>query len=120
MATKSIQPFLELMIDDNETFNFPVEVIRKELLQLMISNTEFEYMIRQAFRVIKSKYGVIIANIFVNLLDYSLKDVDSNVHELDEDEYTTFIYNFIELLESVKITRVDSESPDYEVINAMQ
>lgn len=120
MNQKSIYPFLEMIIDDHEYINFPVQEIRKELIQLCLSNYEFEYMLKQTHKKILNKYGIVYSHIYLNLIEIAFQDITDSVHKIDEEEYLNVMYSFIELLESVKITRVQKNSPDWEVISAMQ
>lgn len=117
---QSIFPLLESVVNDNQTFLFPVDYIRMELIQISISMDEFEYMIRQAHRKIRLKYGATYGSIFIQILDFVLSAKQKKVPEYTNEEYFEIIDEFIHILENTKITRIDKSSPDGIMISAMK
>jgi hypothetical protein len=115
--TKSPIPLLESVVKDNETYDFPVDSIRKELLQLLLHQEEFYYFISQCHRKLKIDYPNIFATIFINTVHLKL-DTD-NVYELSKEDYESVILNLTESLENLQITRVEKNTPDGEMMSEM-
>lgn len=116
MNTTSYNTLLEQIIVDSGRVPFPVETIRSELVHLFLSQIEFDYFIQQAHRVLKNTHGNIIAAIFLQVLRTEMKLEEDNVYQLDVIEYFTRIEKVIETLESIKITIIPKDSPDYELV----
>lgn len=113
----NIYSFLEMIVNDNESFPFPVNDIRKELDHLLVSTKEFEYFIREAHRKLKYKYGIAYSQIFINVLDRVFSGLPQ---DFTIEEYMDKVLDFIETLESIKICRIEKDSPDGETLSVMQ
>jgi hypothetical protein len=114
-----ISPLLEDIVKDNPTYPFPVMTIREELVQLFINQDEFEYFMMQAFRKLKSEHHIIFANVFLTTLEQVLDTLGVDPHNLPNELYQQKIDHFISILEVLRITRVEKNSPDGELLSAM-
>lgn len=114
-----ITPLLEDVVRDNPTYPFPVNAIRDELIQLYVNQDEFEYFMMQCFKKLKKEYHIVFGNVFLTTLEQVLDTIDIDPHTLPKHVYQEKIDYFISILEDLKITRVDKNSPDGELISAM-
>lgn len=114
-----ITPLLEDIIQDNPTYDFPVNAIREELIQLYVNQDEFEYFMMQSFKKLKREYHIVFANVFLTTLEQVLDTVGTDPHNLPKHVYQEKIDYFISILEDLHITRIDKNSPDGELISAM-
>lgn len=107
---------LEPIIEDNQTLPFPVEDIRKELISMVISQDEFQYFMEQSFRMLKKKYGHIIASVFLEVLQREMKIHIDNIFNLEYPDYVERVDSMISTLESINITTIPKNTPDYELV----
>jgi hypothetical protein len=114
-----ISPLLHAIVEDNPTYQFPVESIRDELIQLYLNLLEFEYFMMQGYKKLKNDYHIIFANVFLTTLDQVMESVNNDPHLLDYDVYQTKIDYFISILENLHVTRIEKNSPDGELLSAM-
>jgi hypothetical protein len=120
MTTKSnITPLLESLVDDNATYKFPVECISLELINLFITQIEFEYFVMKCYNKLKSEYGFAIAHIFMTSLEMKLDLQNIDVYNIPPEEYEVKIGDFMTFLEELYITRIEKTSPDGELLFAM-
>jgi len=113
----NVYSFLEMIVRDNESFPFPIQDIRKELELLMLSSDEFDYFIRQAYHKIKSRYGRVYTQLFTYVLELAFNELP---RDYTQEEYLDRVLYFIEILENIKICRIEKNSPDGETISAMR
>lgn len=113
----NIYSFLEMIVRDNESFPFPVNHIRKELEHLLMGSEEFQYFVREANRRINYTYGQAYSQTFIYLLDKVFSDLPK---DYTEDEYIDRVLHFIDVLENIKICRIDKNTPDGETITIMK
>jgi virulence-associated protein VapD len=113
----SVYSFLEVIVNDNQSYPFPIQDIRKELEHLMLSSEEFEYFIRQAHKKIRDRYGKVYSQVFIYVLEMSFGDLSDTY---TREEYTGRILHFIEMLENIRICRIEKNTPDGETISAMK
>jgi hypothetical protein len=117
--TKNLFDLLEKIVNDNETFEFPVEDIQLELINLLMHQDEFEYFYSLCFKKLKKKYGVVIAHIFIQLAERYMDLENTDISAMELVDYMSMIEGFNEHLESVKITAIPSKSSDGEMMSAM-
>ena len=110
---------LDDVIKDNPTFKFPVEDIRQELNQMLTNQIEFDYFFRQAYTKIKSNYSSAFLFTFVNTCEMILKISNNDFYDMTEIEYQMKIDELITTLEALKITRIEKDSPDGEMMSIM-
>lgn len=120
MTKPALYPLLEKIASENNPYNFPISSIRKQLDHLFLSSSEFEYFILEAHKKLKKEYGTIVSHTFMTIL-HSKFDFD-NKHPLDlpTEEYILRIDDFISTLERIRITRIEKDSPDGEILSALQ
>lgn len=118
-STDSLYSLLEVIVEDNFTYDFPINEVRMELINLMMSQEEFIYFMQQAHKKLANTHGKITADIFTTVVyrDFDVLNVDPT--ELDYTDFVFILDSIIDKLENLKITRVPPESPDYEVLTAM-
>ncbi len=95
---------------------FPTDSIRAELINLILSQEEFQYFIQEAYKKIKKTYGLVVGSVFLEILKKQTNYENDNIYELSYDEYVERIDNMILALEEIKITTIPKESPDYELV----
>jgi hypothetical protein len=114
-----ISPLLENIVNDNPTYDFPVQSIREELVQLFMHQEEYHYFIQQSYRILNRDHHKIFADVFLTTLELVLETNNQDPYLLSSDEYHSKIDSFIEVLENLKITRIEKNSPDGELMSAM-
>jgi hypothetical protein len=114
-----ISPLLHSIVEDNPTYDFPVDSIRDELIQLYMNQLEFEYFMMQGYKKLKKQYHIVFANIFLTTLEQVMDTVGNDPHILEHDVYQSKIDYFISVLETLKVTRIEKNSPDGEILSAM-
>ena len=115
-----ISPLLQDIVKDNDTYDFPIATIKNELLQLFLTQEEYHYFIQQSYRKLKRDHPVIFANVFLTTLELILDTNSTDPYTLSKEEYQTKIDTFIEVLENLKVTRVPKNTPDGELMSALQ
>jgi len=118
-STNTLYDFLEIIVEDNFTYNFPINEIRMELINLMMSQDEFIYFMKQAHRKLVNSHGKITADIFTTIVHKDFDVVNNDPTELEYVDFVMILDAIIEKLENLKITRIPPDSPDYEVLSAM-
>jgi len=116
---EQVSPLLENIVYDNPTYTFPIQSIRDELSQLFIHQEEFSYFIQQAYRVLNQEHHSIFATVFITTLEFVLDTKTQDPYTLSPEEYYSKIDHFIEVLENLSITRIEKDSPDGELLSAM-
>ena len=114
-----VEPLLQEIIKDNETFAFPFHVIRLELLEMFSNQQELQYFIIQAHKKLKNRFPPIFATVFLNTLEMVLDTQNTDPHELPEEEYQEKIEHLTQVFEKLYITRIEKNSPDGEMMLAM-
>lgn len=114
-----ISPLLHAIVDDNPTYNFPVDSIRDELIQLYMNQLEFEYFMMQGYKKLKNQYHIVFANVFLTTLEQVMDTVGNDPHILEHNVYQSKIDYFISVLENLRVTRVEKNSPDGEILSVM-
>ena len=113
----NIYSFLGVIVEDNESFPFPVKYIRKEVEHLLFGSIEFEYFVREANRKLNYTYGKAYSQIFIYVLDMVFSTLPE---KFTDEEYLDKVLEFIDLLENIKVCRIDKNSPDGETITLMK
>ena len=114
-----ISPLLENIVKDNPTYDFPVQSIREELVQLFMHQEEYHYFIQQCYRILSRDHHIVFANVFITTLELILDVHNQDPYLLSSEEYHLKIDTFIEVLETLSITRIEKNSPDGELMSAM-
>lgn len=117
---QEISPLLESIVQDNPTYPFPVETIRFELLELLTNQLELQYFVIQANRKLKRDHHKIFANIFLTTLQLIFEDDEGEIEDLPYDLYQSRIERLTSVLENMRVTRVEKDSPDGEMLSAMK
>ena len=115
-----ISPLLEGIVKDNETYDFPIATIKQELLQLFLTQEEYHYFIQQSYRKLKRDHPTIFSNVFLTTLDLILDTNNTDPYTLSKEDYQSKIDTFIEVLENLKVTRIPKNTPDGELMSALQ
>lgn len=119
MSTTSIYDFLEVIVNDNPTYPFPIHLVREELTALLLSQEEFLYFVQQIYRKLETFDKTITANVFTTLLDRVILQDNVSPEEMSYQEYALKISDLIASLEDIRITRIDKASPDYDMLKEM-
>jgi len=118
-STNTLYDFLEVIVQDNFTYNFPINEIRMELINLMMSQEEFIYFMQQAHKKIVNNQGKIHSDIFTTVVYKDFDVINNDPTQLDYTDFVLILDSIIDKLENLRITRVPPSSPDYEVLSAM-
>ena len=118
-STNSLYNFLEVIVQDNFTYNFPINEVRLELINLMMSQDEFIYFMRQAHNKLVNSHGKITADIFTTVVYKDFDVVNNDPTQLEYVDFVLILDSIIDKLENLRITRVPPNSPDYEVLSVM-
>jgi len=118
-TTNSLYNFLEVIVEDNFTYNFPINEVRLELINLMMSQEEFIYFIQQAYNNVMHSHGKITADIFTTVVYKDFDVVNNDPTKLEYIDFVLILDSIIDKLENLRITRVPPSSPDYEVLSVM-
>lgn len=116
---QSPYPLLNNIVRDNPTFKFPIESIQKELMNMFISPTEYDYFLIQSYRKLKREYGSTVAHIFLSTLELKMKVRERDIYKLTDEEYQNEFEKLLQTLEHLYITRIDKKSSDGELMSAM-
>jgi len=98
----SIYDFLEVIVEDNFTYNFPIHEIRLEVVNLMMSQDEFIYFMQQAHKKIEQTHGKITADIFTTIVH---KEFD-----LNNNNQSTLYNTYLVLFQTSYITKYENLS----------
>ena len=118
-STNTLYDFLEVIIQDNFTYDFPINEIRMELINLMMSQEEFIYFLQQAYKKLVNSHGKVTADIFTTVMYKDFDVANNDPTQLEYADFVLILDSIIDKLENLKITRVPPNSPDYEVLTAM-
>lgn len=116
MNTKSLKLLLDDIIEDNNTFNFPYDDIKMELLSMLLHKDEMLYFVQQITKRLTSIHSKDMAKIFVGLLNKYTQDNNADLQNMTDDEYMNFVDGFIQELQDIQITIVPKNSPDGEML----
>jgi hypothetical protein len=117
---QEISPLLESVVQDNPTYPFPIETVRFELLELLTNQLELQYFIIQANKKLKRDHHKIFANIFLTTIQLVFETDKGEIEDLPYELYQSRIERLTSVLENMKITRVEKNSPDGEILSAMK
>jgi len=115
-----ISPLLESVVRDNPTYPFPIDTIRMELLELLTNQLELQYFVIQANRKLKRDHHKVFANIFLNTIQLVFETDKEEAEDLPYELYQSRIERLTTILENMKITRIEKNSPDGEMLTAMK
>lgn len=115
-----ISPLLESVVNDNPTYPFPIDTIRMELLELLTNQLELQYFVIQANRKLKRDHHKVFANIFLTTIQLIFETDKEQAEDLPYELYQSRIERLTSVLENMKITRVEKNSPDGEMLTAMK
>lgn len=118
-STNSLYDFLEVIVEDNFTYDFPINEVRMELINLMMSQEEFIYFMQQAHKKLVNSHGKITADIFTTIVHKDFDVANNDPTQLEYVDFVLILDSIIDKLENLRITRVPPSSPDYEVLTAM-
>jgi hypothetical protein len=110
---------LKDVIEDNPTFNFPIELIRSELTFLVINSLEFDYFMMRIYTKLEMTYGRIYGQIFLDVINRFTNYTNTQITQLDESSYSQCMDSAITFLEGIKVTRIDKNTPDGEMLLLM-
>ena len=114
-----ISPLLEDVINDNPTYPFPHLTIQDELLQMYLHQEEFQYFMMMAYNKLNSEHPSIFGQVFLTTLEMILSTNTIDPYTRSVEDYQFHIDRFITVLESLQITRIEKNSPDGEMMQAM-
>lgn len=117
---QQIEPLLNSIVTDNPTYPFPIDGIRIELLELLTNQLELQYFIIQANRKLKRDYHKVFANIFLTSIQLVFENDKVDAEDLPYEVYQSRIERLTNMLENMKITRIEKNSPDGEMLTAMK
>ena len=117
---QDISSLLESIALENPSYDFPIQTIQTELTNMFITQEEFDYFLMMAFRKLKREFNYTIANIFITTCELILDLKNTDMHIIPADEYYDKIEGLYNVLSTLKITHVKKNSPDGELLTAMQ
>lgn len=115
----NINPLLESIVEDNFSFEFPIETIRTELLQMLLNQNEFDYFVSQCHRKLKMSFPMIFSTVFFNTM-MIVFDTDDDIYKMPSEIYTNYVLEFIDVLENLQVTRIEKDSPDGEIMSSIK
>jgi hypothetical protein len=114
-----ISPLLEDVINDNPTYPFPILTINDELLQMYLHQEEFQYFMMESYKKLNREHPSIFGQVFLTTLEMILSTNTTDPYTRSAEDYQFHIDRFITVLESLQITRIEKNSPDGEMMQAM-
>jgi hypothetical protein len=114
-----ISPLLEDVVHDNPTYPFPILTINDELLQMYLHQDEFEYFMMECYKKLNREHPNIFGQVFLTTLEMILDTNSINPHNRSTEDYQFIMDRFITVLESLQVTRIEKNSPDGEMMEAM-
>lgn len=117
---QQITPLLESVVNDNPSYPFPIDTIRIELLELLTNQLELQYFLIQANKKLKRDHHKVFANIFLSTIQLIFEGDEGEIEDLPYDLYQSRIERLTTVLENMKITRVEKDCPDGEMLTAMK
>ena len=112
----------ELLIqiaNDNESYPFPLEAVEEHFTAMVLNKMLFNEVWYAALQKLKHKYSDIIGNTFIVVSSkYFNEDTDFNT--IDELEYYQKINSLYDNLKSVRVSIIQKDSPDGELIKSLQ
>lgn len=117
---QDITPLLESIVSDNPTYAFPIATIQIEITNMFVHQEEFDYFLMMAFKKLKREYNLTIANIFITTCELVLNLKETDMHTLPPDTYYDQIEGLYEVLNDLRITRIEKGTPDGELLTALQ
>jgi hypothetical protein len=121
METKQ-EPIQDLLIDiiqDNPSYQFPIQIIQEDLYQLFTHHDEFDYFMMRCYNTLNDNHHSIFGNTFLNIIQDVLDTNSVDVYSISTDEYELKIDKVISILENTYITRVEKNTPDGEMLKLM-
>lgn len=121
METKQ-EPIQDLLIDivqDNPSYQFPLQTIQNELYQLFTHHDEFDYFMMRCYNTLNDNHHSIFGHTFLTILEDVLQTNSIDVYSIPTEEYELKIDKIISILENTYITRVDKNTPDGEMLKVM-
>jgi hypothetical protein len=114
-----VEPLLQAIVKDNESYFFPFYAIRLELLEMLSNQEELQYFTIQAHKKLKNKFPPIFSTVFLNTMEMILDTNNVDPYTLPYEEYYLKIEELTEVLENLVITRIPKDSPDGEMMVEM-
>ena len=118
MENTSLTPLLESIVYDNPTYDFPFHIIRFEMMEMLLHQEEIQYFMTQCHKKLKNEHPI-YSTIFLSAFQQILDTESVDLYLLPKEEYIDKIEGFISTLERMKITRIDKDSPDGDMLTAM-
>lgn len=120
LQTPQITPLLIDVINDNPTYDFPITSISTELYSLLLHQDEFEYFMLIMYRKLTQDYPKIFAETLIIIMETIFDIQTQHPDTLPVDVYQKKIDEFISKLEKTKITRVEKNSPDGQMLDILK
>jgi hypothetical protein len=114
-----ISPLLEDVVNDNPTYPFPILSINDELLQMYLHQDEFQYFMMECYKKLNREHPSIFGQVFLTTLEMILDTNSIDPHNRSLEDYQFIMDRFITVLESLQVTRIEKNSPDGEMMEAM-
>lgn len=114
-----VEPLLQAIVNDNETYDFPFYAIRLELLEMLSNQEDLQYFTIQAHKKLKKKFPPIFSTVFLNTMEMVLDTNNIDPYTLPYEHYVDKIEELTEVLETLVISRIEKDSPDGEMMVAM-
>ena len=114
-----ISPLLQDVVHDNPTYPFPILTIQDELLQMYLHQDEFQYFMMECYKKLNREHPSIFGQVFLTTLEMILDTNSIDPHNRSLEDYQFIMDRFITVLESLQVTRIEKNSPDGEMMDAM-
>jgi hypothetical protein len=114
-----ITSLLKDVVNDNQTYPFPILTIQSELLQMYLHQEEFEYFLGQCYHKLNKEHPRIFSQVFLTTLELILDTKTISVHQRSTEDYQFVFDRFMNVLEQLQVTRIEKNSPDGEMLTEM-
>ncbi len=111
---------LKYVVKDNPTYNFPSSTIINELTRLYLNQNDFNNIVSIIYEKLYTNNSEVVSQTFIHCLQRVFPMDESIIDSIPEEKYYAYVEELIDLLQSVKITRVDKRSADGVMISAMR
>lgn len=116
---KNLNDFLVIISNDHQTVNFPINEIQLELTFMYLDKDDFDNGLMKAYHKLKRKYNKTMADIFMTIANMKLQIGDIDFRNMEQSDYQEWLEDFFNSLENIKITRIEKNSPDGQMLTQM-
>lgn len=86
---------------------------------MFLDKDDFDNGLMRAYFKLKRKYNVVMADIFMTIANKKLQIAEMDFRNMEQSDYEDWVEDFINSLERVRITRIEKNSPDGQMLTQM-